>query len=102
MPTDTFTLYDLRVEVVATDRPMVCNHRPGDWFELSGENLTFGQINGLIAEAAKIRLPRMSMPDALAFGMAAFLTGLASISRRPPTRSAGQEPSQRCDLECGK
>ena len=40
---DTFALYDLRVEVIATDRPMVCNHRAGDWFELSGENLTFGQ-----------------------------------------------------------
>jgi len=38
---DTFALYDLRVEVVATDRPMVCNHRPGDYFELSGENLSF-------------------------------------------------------------
>jgi len=42
MPVDPaeFTLYDLRVEVVATDRPMVCNHREGDSFELSGENLT--------------------------------------------------------------
>jgi len=29
---DTFDLYDLRVEVVATDRPMVCGHRAGDWF----------------------------------------------------------------------
>ena len=38
---DTFTLYDLRVEVVATDRPMVCSHRPGDYFLLSGENLSF-------------------------------------------------------------
>ena len=37
---DTFELYDLRVEVVATDRPMVCGHRAGDWLELSGENLT--------------------------------------------------------------
>ncbi len=37
---DEFTLYDLRVEVVATDRPMVCNHAPGDYFELSGENLS--------------------------------------------------------------
>ncbi len=37
---DNFTLYDLRVEVVATDRPMVCNHRAGDYFELSGENLS--------------------------------------------------------------
>jgi len=41
-PSDAFTLYDLRVEVIATPgRPMVCNHRAGDWFELSGENLRF-------------------------------------------------------------
>ena len=37
---DEFTLYDLRVEVVAGDRPMVCDHAEGDYFELSGENLT--------------------------------------------------------------
>jgi uncharacterized repeat protein (TIGR04076 family) len=37
---DEFTLWDLRVEVVEGDRPMVCNHRPGDFFEVSGENLT--------------------------------------------------------------
>lgn len=41
MPDDTFTLYDLRVEVIATDRAMVCNHAAGNWFELSGENLRF-------------------------------------------------------------
>jgi len=39
-PSDTFSLYDLRVEVVAGDRPMVCNHHEGDFFELSGENLS--------------------------------------------------------------
>ena len=38
--TDTFTLYDLRVEVVAGPGPMVCNHRVGDYFELSGEDLS--------------------------------------------------------------
>ena len=38
---DHFTLYDLRIDVIATERPMVCNHREGDWFELSGENLRF-------------------------------------------------------------
>ena len=37
---DEFTLYDLKVEVVAGDRPMVCAHPEGDYFELSGENLT--------------------------------------------------------------
>jgi uncharacterized repeat protein (TIGR04076 family) len=36
---DEFVLYDLRVEVVAGDREMVCNHQVGDWFEVSGEDL---------------------------------------------------------------
>jgi uncharacterized repeat protein (TIGR04076 family) len=39
--TDAFTLYDLRVEVVATERPMVCAHQAGDWFEVVGEMLRF-------------------------------------------------------------
>ncbi|MYI21398.1 MAG: TIGR04076 family protein, partial [Gammaproteobacteria bacterium] len=38
---DVFELYDLRVEVVAGERDMVCNHEAGDYFELSGENLSF-------------------------------------------------------------
>ncbi|MEM7585077.1 MAG: TIGR04076 family protein [Acidobacteriota bacterium] len=37
---DEFTLYDLRVEVLAGEKEMVCNHQVGDYFELSGENLT--------------------------------------------------------------
>jgi uncharacterized repeat protein (TIGR04076 family) len=41
MAEDEFTLYDLRVEVVAGDKPMVCNHKPGDYFTLSGEDLSF-------------------------------------------------------------
>ena len=36
---DSFELWDLRVEVVATDRPMVCAHAAGDYFLLSGETL---------------------------------------------------------------
>ena len=38
---DTFTLYDLKVEVIATDRPMVCSHKAGDYFLVQGENLVF-------------------------------------------------------------
>jgi len=38
---DEFTLYDLRVEVVDSRGKMVCNHAIGDYFELSGENLSF-------------------------------------------------------------
>lgn len=37
---DEFTLYDLRVEVVACRGEMVCDHQIGDYFELSGENLS--------------------------------------------------------------
>ena len=37
---DDFTLYDLRVEVVECRGEMVCNHQIGDYFELSGENLS--------------------------------------------------------------
>ena len=68
-PDDSFTLYDLRVEVVATDRPMVCNHRPGDSFELSGESLSFppGQTFPLYPLAALLPLlpakQRMTDPN---------------------------------------
>jgi uncharacterized repeat protein (TIGR04076 family) len=55
---DTFELFDLRVEVVATDRPMVCGHRAGDWFEVRGENLTFvaGQSFSMYSLAALLPL----------------------------------------------
>lgn len=36
-----FTLYDLKVEVVATGRAMVCDHREGEYFLVVGEKLVF-------------------------------------------------------------
>jgi len=55
---DAFTLYDLRVEVVAGDRPMVCGHRAGDSFGLSGERLSLprGQSFSIYALAALLPL----------------------------------------------
>ena len=55
---DAFTLFDLRVEVIATDRPMVCNHQTGDYFTLRGENLEFpaGQTFPLYPLAALLPL----------------------------------------------
>ena len=55
---DEFTLYDLRVEVVAGDGPMVCNHVVGDYFELSGGNLSLppGQTFPLYPLAALLPL----------------------------------------------
>ena len=55
---DDFVLYDLHVEVVGSDGEMVCNHQPGDSFELSGENLSFpdGQTFPLYPLAALLPL----------------------------------------------
>ena len=67
MPGDEFELYDLRVEVVATDWPMVCNHPAGDYFELSGENLTLppGQSFAIYPLAALLPLlPAKQRPTA--------------------------------------
>lgn len=44
--TDRFELYDLRVEVVSGERPMVCGHRVGDSFVLEGEMLRFPDGQG--------------------------------------------------------
>lgn len=55
---DAFTLYDLRVEVIAGQGSMVCNHTIGDYFELSGENLSLppGQTFSIYALAALLPL----------------------------------------------
>ena len=54
---DSYELYDLRVEVVATDRPMVCSHRAGDWFEVRGENLVFAANQAFSMYALAALLP---------------------------------------------
>jgi len=66
---DEFELYDLRVEVVAGDREMVCNHRAGDYFELHGESLSLpeGQSFPIYPLAALLPLlpakQRMTHPN---------------------------------------
>jgi uncharacterized repeat protein (TIGR04076 family) len=41
MTDDRFELYDLKVEVIAGDRPMVCDHRAGEHFFVLGELIVF-------------------------------------------------------------
>ena len=55
---DEFELYDLKVEVHAGDRPMVCGHKVGDFFEVSGENITLppGQAFSMYALATLLPL----------------------------------------------
>ena len=38
---DRFELYDLKVEVLAGSRPMVCDHRAGEYFYVIGELIVF-------------------------------------------------------------
>lgn len=55
---DLFELWDLRVEVVGDQDAMVCSHTVGDYFEVSGENLSLpdGQSFSLYALAAILPL----------------------------------------------
>lgn len=41
MPSTSFELYDLKVEVIEGEKPFVCSHQLGDAFEVRGENLYF-------------------------------------------------------------
>jgi len=38
---DLFELWDLRVEVTAGDKPMVCDHQVGEYFDVYGELIVF-------------------------------------------------------------
>ena len=51
---DAFWLHDLKVEVVAGDRPMVCDHRVGEYFLVEGESLVFG--DGAAAHAERFSM----------------------------------------------
>lgn len=54
---DSFTLYDLKVEVVASEKPMVCGHKEGDYFLVEGENLVFPQTRSFSLYALSALLP---------------------------------------------
>jgi len=65
---DEFELWDLRVDVVGDPGGMVCNHRPGDHFDVHGEELRFpdGQAFSMYALAAILPLlpAKQRMTDA--------------------------------------
>ena len=54
---DCFKLYDLKVEVVATERPMVCSHHAGDYFLVEGGNLVFPETRSFSMYALSALLP---------------------------------------------
>lgn len=67
---DSFELYDIKVEVTNNGiKPMVCNHKEGDYFLLSGENFSLppGQSFPIYCLAALIPIitvkQRMTDPN---------------------------------------
>ncbi|MDF0605252.1 TIGR04076 family protein [Neisseriaceae bacterium TC5R-5] len=54
---DSFELYDLRVEVAEPRFPMVCRHTVGDYFLVQGENLVFPQASAFSMYALAAILP---------------------------------------------
>ncbi|MDO4623450.1 MAG: TIGR04076 family protein [Eubacteriales bacterium] len=46
---DAFTLYDLKVEVIESDKPFVCSHKVGDCFYVEGENLRFPDADSRVS-----------------------------------------------------
>lgn len=58
MSEPAFSLYDLRVETIAGERPFVCSHELGSGFEVRGENIVMdaGKSFSLYALAALLPL----------------------------------------------
>jgi len=54
---ESFMLYNLKVEVVATERPMVCGHKVGDYFLVEGEDIIFPENNSFSMYALSAILP---------------------------------------------
>ncbi len=58
---DSFTLYDLRVDVICPEgAPIYCGAKPGDHFELSGEMLTLPPGQGISIYSLAAVLPLLA------------------------------------------
>lgn len=56
----------------------------GEKYFLSAANLTFGEINHLIAQVADAHLPILILPDSVTMVMARMLTWIADLVKKPP------------------
>jgi dihydroflavonol-4-reductase len=56
----------------------------GERYLLANARMSLGEINRMIAQVAGVRLPRLTLPGALALALAAVLTRLADWTGRPP------------------
>ena len=49
---DLFQLYDLKVEVLSGEKPMVCDHQQGEYFFVIGENIVFPEESNQTSRTA--------------------------------------------------
>jgi dihydroflavonol-4-reductase len=56
----------------------------GQRYLLTGENLTFGDINKMISKISGVRLPLLVFPDFMTLLNARLLTRLADLIKKPP------------------
>lgn len=54
---DKFILYDLKVEVISSDKPMVCGHKEGDYFLVIGEDIVFPENRSFSMYSLSALLP---------------------------------------------
>lgn len=54
---DEFALFDLKVEVIGSEKPMVCSHKEGDYFLVIGENIVFPQTTSFSMYSLASLLP---------------------------------------------
>ena len=54
---DQFKLYDLRVEIIKTEKKFVCSHKEGEYFDVRGENLIFSKDQKFSMYALSTILP---------------------------------------------
>jgi len=56
----------------------------GESYLLVSENMTFGEMNRIVAEVTGRRLPALTLPDFVTTAMAYVLTAVANVTKRPP------------------
>jgi dihydroflavonol-4-reductase len=56
----------------------------GEKYLIVSENLTFGDINKMLADISGVKLPKLKLPDSMAMLGAYFMTGLANLLKKPP------------------
>ena len=68
----------------AIARALVKDGNAGEKYLVAAENLTFGELNRMLAELSGAKLPALTLPDSVTSALAHVATGLANLTRKPP------------------